>query len=212
MVKNGGQQGLNPGEGRIVPMTDDGQAIKSIQKPIPVLALNKAQQDLVEICEQRWIALTYWLIWEQFRNVNIHRYPYTLPEFQAEETYAIFLSKLLDLCAGCWRYNQSIHDANDTPHFLWTKVTRELKQGEIRAIFEPPRFKRAFVEQKRELLQALKSAKGPEDLPWSDAPEWQHTEALLKTAIVLAKISVPDSDPKNKKKQKSFKKSTGNHS
>jgi hypothetical protein len=90
------------------------------------LVMGKMQ--FINYKQDQWFALIYWVAYEIFPAVDIHRPPYTQKKFKDIRKFGCFLFALLQLCKACFEHDKGFARRNGgNPWDYWVKCVLEIK-------------------------------------------------------------------------------------
>lgn len=173
--------------------------------------VSSAKITLTNEVDRYWFITCYWIAYEIKPCIDIHRPPYTNPEFKYFRSWGELMYALLKLCQTCWEKDQNLCSKypNETPWLLWRKCIEEIKtawlefptyssKNELKTKQEP-QTKRFDLKEYRDFLGAIESLKTPKLLT---KPTMKNCLNLYESTELIRKES------RTKQKTKSRKKSS----
>ena len=149
------------------------EILLTLQEPVKLPdCLNPAQKLLVNLIDENWAIITWWILYERCPAIDIRYSPYNTPSFRSMRGIAQLLDKQMDLCKG-------VFEDDGTPLRYWLELMKERRQADIDTVFlkSVPKFgvrltrdnekiyQPGYIDCCRYLLKSLKDERiVPEDL------------------------------------------------
>lgn len=111
-------------------------AIEALSKgfsPLPEFQRREGNCEPLDVFGNKWAIIGWWLVYFRTRAANVKNFPYNLPEFKAERSYAWVLNKRLDLFAGVFEL-VDMEQHYSTPLEGWRLHVEQLHQAENQAV------------------------------------------------------------------------------
>jgi len=137
---------------------------------------SSAEIVLTDEVDRYWFMTCYWIAYEIKPCIDIHRPPYTNPQYKYFKRWGKLMYALLKLCQICWEKDTRLCSKypNETPWFLWRKCIEEIKaewldfpnynNEDKPKTKQEPQTKSFDLKEYREFLGAIESLKTPKFL------------------------------------------------